>query len=310
MLGANGQLGTPVLKRLLQDYPQAQVVGCVRSEIMASVPGGSNYAQHLLPFNPFTDEWARLGKVDVLINCIGIIKETAALDFVQAHIGLTELMLQHRELLGNPRLIQLSALGADLGSPSRFLNTKAQADVLLLKHDNVVVVRPSIVCTPNTMLSRKLQMLKKLCRLSFGVLPFPDRLLHTKLQPVMVEDLAELISLLCLQSRHAGIIEVGGASVFTLQQLLVMVPACSKVIPVHHTFFDALLPLVITLFPALLDKEQLLLLQQDNTADNSISECVLGRRMADTAMFWREELEKEERVNRKHVKQKSRSSFG
>lgn len=292
MLGANGQLGTPVLKRLLQDYPQAQVVGCVRSESMASVPGGSNYAQHLLPFNPFTDEWTRLGKVDVLVNCIGIIRETAALDFVQAHIGLTELMLQHRELLGNPRLIQLSALGAALGSPSRFLNTKAQADMQLLKHENVVVVRPSIVCTPNTMLSRKLQMLKKLCRLTFGVLPFPERLLHTKLQPVMVEDVAELISLLCLQNSHAGIIEVGGPKAYTLQQLIAMVPTCTKVIPVPHTLFEAILPVVTTLFPALLDKEQLLLLRQDNTADNSISERVLGRKMADTAPFWMEELEK------------------
>jgi nucleoside-diphosphate-sugar epimerase len=291
VLGANGQLGMPVLKQLLQDYPQAQVLGCVRAESMADVKGDTLFSQHLLPFNPFTDDWAKLGRVDVLINCIGIIRETAELDFARAHIGLTKLMLQHREQLGNPRLIQLSALGAELLSPSRFLSTKAQADALLLHHHNVVVVRPSIVCTPNTMLSRKLQLLKKLCRLTFGVLPFPDRLLHTKLQPVMVEDLVKLISRLCQQDPRSVIVEVGGRTIYSLKQLLDLVPTCKKVIPIPQPMYKALLPVVKTLFPALLDKEQQVLLEQDNLADTKDSEGILGRKMADTVAFWRKELQ-------------------
>ncbi len=291
VLGGNGQLGTRVLKHLLQDYPQAQVLGCARAESMASVKEDRLLSQHLLSFDPFKESWGKLGRVDVLVNCIGIIRETAALDFEQAHIGLAQLMLQHRELLGNPRIIQLSALGAALPCPSRFLSTKAQADSALLKHPNVVVVRPSIVCTPNTMLSRKLQVLKKLCRLSFGVLPFPERLLKTKLQPVMMEDLAALISRLCLQSPYRGVVEVGGADVYALRQLLALVPTCQKIVPVPQALFEALLPVVTTLFPALLDREQQVLLQQDNLADSSESERILGRKMAGTGAFWRRELE-------------------
>ena len=290
VLGANGQLGKPVLKQLLQDYPQAQVLGCVRAESLASMKRDVPLSQHLLPFNPFTDDWAKLGRVDVLINCIGIIRETAELGFMQAHLGLTKLMLQHREQLGNPKLIQLSALGAELLSPSRFLSTKAQADALLLQHQNVVVVRPSIVCTPNTMLSRKLQLLKKLCRMTFGILPFPERLLQTKLQPVLVEDLAELISRLCQQDHFLEIVEVGGGTIYSLEQLFALVPTCKKILPIPQPLYKVLLPVVTTLFPALLYKEQQVLLQQDNIADGRESERILGREMAGTSAFWRGEL--------------------
>ena len=128
VLGANGQLGTPVLRRLLQDHPGAQVTGCVRAASMADFAGDAACLPHLLAFDPFRDDWSRLGRVDVLINCIGIIRETPALDFARAHMGLTALMLQHRALIGNPKLIQVSALGADVHSPSGFLRTKGLAD--------------------------------------------------------------------------------------------------------------------------------------------------------------------------------------
>jgi uncharacterized protein YbjT (DUF2867 family) len=290
ILGANGQLGTPVLNRLLQDHPGAQVAGCVRAASRAAVAGDAAFLPHLLAFDPFRDDWSRLGRVDVLINCIGIIRETPALDFARAHMGLTALILQHRALIGNPKLIQISALGADVNSPSGFLRTKGLADAALLKHPHTVVLRPSIVCTPNTMLSRKLQLIGKLCRRTMGVLPFPEHLLPTKLQPVMVADVAALVSRLCGLHAHAGLIEIGGKDIFTLRQLLEGLPACRKIIPVPRVLWQRILPLFTRLFPSLLDREQQLMLQQDNVADTGECERVLGRPVAATAAFWQAAL--------------------
>jgi uncharacterized protein YbjT (DUF2867 family) len=289
VLGANGQIGSRVLHRLLQDYSQEQVVGCVRAESLAAIQGGAP-PNSLLPFNPFSDNWENLGKVDVLINCIGIIRETAGLDFTQAHGGLTVRMLQHRAQMGNPKLIQLSALGADAGSASRFLSTKGQADQELLQHLGTVVVRPSIVCTPGTMLSRKLQALQKLCRYTGGFLPFPDQILQTKLQPVAVEDLAELVSRLCLRHDHPPVLEIGGRDILTVRQLLEMVPTCRSIIPFPQATFELLFPLLLRLFPGFLDKEQQLLIQHDNVADTGACEKILGRTMASTLTFWQREL--------------------
>ncbi|OKL40014.1 NAD-dependent epimerase/dehydratase family protein [Pontibacter flavimaris] len=286
LLGASGQLGSHILPRLRQDYPQAEVVGCVRGEGFPEVSD----ALHLLQFNPFQDDWATLGQVDVLINCIGIIRESAALDFEEAHVGLTRRMLQHRELIGSPRLIQLSALGADENSPSRFLRTKGLADKELLRHPDTVVLRPSIVCTPGTMLSRKLQQLQKLCRLTGGILPFPARMLETKLQPVAVEDLTELVSRLCVIADKPDVVEVGGKEVYTLNQLLLLIPTCRKIISFPQAGFNTLFPVLSWLFPSLLDREQLVLLQQDNVAHTDRSEMLLGKKMASTIAFWVAEL--------------------
>jgi len=286
LLGGNGQLGSRILSRLRQDYPQEEVLGCVRKESLVS---GREDA-HFLQFNPFQDNWEKLGQVDVLINCIGIIRETAALDFATAHIGLTRRMLQHRQLIGNPRLIQISALGADENNASRFLHTKGLADQELLRQPDAVVVRPSIVCTPGTMLSKKLQLLQKLCRLTGGILPFPARMLETKLQPVAVEDLAELVSRLCVIEAMPKVVEIGGKEAYTLRQLLTLIPTCRKIIPFSQHVFDRLIPFLYRCFPSLLEKEQQVLLQQDNIADTKTCERLLGRAMASTLAFWRSEL--------------------
>ena len=193
-------------------------------------------------------------------------------------------------LIGNPKIIQVSALGAAVHSSSKFLQTKALADAALLNHPNTVVVRPSIVCTPNTMLSQKLKLLNKVCRFTGGLLPFPAGILQTKLQPVTIDDLTELILQLCLRNDHQPIIEVGGREMYTFHQLLETVPNCNRILPFPQPLFNRLYPLVSTLFPFLLDKEQKTLLQQDNVADTTECEILLGRPMASTAAFWRTEF--------------------
>ena len=184
----------------------------------------------------------------------------------------------------------MSALGADENSASRFLRTKGIADEELLRHPDAVVVRPSIVCTPGTMLSKKLLLLQKLCRFSGGILPFPRRMLETKLQPVAVEDLAELVSCLCAIEPMPKVVEVGGKEVYTLRQLLTLIPACRKIIPFPQPVFDRLIPLLCRFFPSLIEKEQQVLLQQDNIAKTRTCERLLGRTMTSTLAFWKSEL--------------------
>lgn len=288
VLGASGQLGSRVLQQLRQDYPGDQVLGTVRVPARATAPGGAP-PKELLLFDPFGDDWARLGRVDVLINCIGIIRETPALDFTRAHLGLTSLMLQHRVMLGNPRIIQVSALGADVASSSAFLRTKGLADVQLLRQPGTVVLRPSIVCTPDTMLSRKLQLLGNICRFTAGLLLFPAQSLQTKIQPVAAADLTALVSQLCCHS-FTGVVALGGKETYSLKQLLRLLPTCRKILPVSQAWCNHLMPLLAQVFAALPDKEQQLLLQQDNVTDTAICEQILGRPMASTQAYWQEAL--------------------
>src|SRR5205085_9465665 len=136
VLGSTGQIGSSIISNLRDDYPSSQIVACSRK----TIPGHFS-------FNPFTDNWEKLGKTDVLINSVGIIKENANFSFRKIHVGLTELILKNRNAIGAPRIIQLSVNGADASSKSGFLNTKAESDKILTDHENTVVVRPSLVCT-------------------------------------------------------------------------------------------------------------------------------------------------------------------
>ena len=200
LLGASGQIGSFIYQYLKQNFPDIFIKACIRQ-----IPDKANAHAYTL-FHPFTDHWQQLGYADVLINCIGIIRETNNFSFEQAHTGLTKLILHNRQKIGNPKIIQISALGADPHSPVAFLSTKGRADELLLKCSNTCVVRPSIVCTADTMVAQKLKLLSRLSRYLMNYLPFPEHILQTQIQPIMPEDLAALIAKLCFTEDHPAII--------------------------------------------------------------------------------------------------------
>jgi uncharacterized protein YbjT (DUF2867 family) len=279
ILGASGQLGSLLHEHLFVQYPEAEVIGCVRNTNIHS----SNF----LAFNPFTDKWQQLGKADVLINSIGIIRETPEISFEKTHVGITQLILENRLIIGNPRIIQISALGADENSPISFLQTKGKADQLLLGHTDTVVVRPSIVCTPNTMLVQKLRLLGRISRFLHGYLPFPELLLNTRIQPIMPADLAAIIEKICFLKNPPAHIYAVGPSPLSLQHLIEVSSGCqTKFIKLPQSLSDRLAGVVSLIFPAILSKEQYQLLQKDNTYSGTEAANLLKRKLLSTESFW------------------------
>jgi len=285
VLGASGQIGSVLTTRLSMDFPEAEVIGCVRKHVSST--SNASYFR----FNPFKDDWRTLGKVDVLINSIGIIEETADLTFEKAHQGLTRLMLENRSLLRNPKLIQVSVLGADTESHSPFLRTKAKADETLLKQPRTVVIRPSIVCTPGTVMVQKLRMLGRMSRWLGGYLPFPARFSQTRIQPVLADDLAQLVSISCATDQHPALIEAVGPEAYSLGQLSRCVGKRPiRLVRFPQTWFNALFPLGVRLLPGLLNRGQLHLLERDNVADVKVFQELLGHPPGGTKRFWLQEL--------------------
>lgn len=284
ILGASGQIGRLLCRHLSEHFPQATVMASVRK---AETNADSAY-QHIL-FDPFADKWQKLGKVDVLINCIGIIKETAQVTFEKAHEGITQRILENRRLIGNPRIIQISALGADKNSSIRFLRTKGKADKLLLAHENTIVLRPSIVCTPDTMMVQKLHLLAKVSRFLFNYLPFPATLLQTRIQPILPADLADIISRLCFLEKLPRLVYAVGPSPFSVEQLIRLSSGHRiRFIKLSKKLSDAAARIISYLFPELLSKEQYKLLQTDNTHPTGEVENILKRNLQPTKNFWQQ----------------------
>ena len=84
-------------------------------------------------FDPFTDDWSLLGRADAIINCIGQIEPTRTSSFYDLHVGFIKLMLNNRNKIGQPRIMQISALGAAPHHQVEFLRTKGIGDELLLQ---------------------------------------------------------------------------------------------------------------------------------------------------------------------------------
>ena len=275
LFGASGQIGCPTLLKLIDAYPQAKVLGTYRRTLVDGIP-----REHQLQFDPFKDDWRKLGQPDVLINCIGQIREEQ-LSFREIHLGLTEKILRHRKRLDNPRIIQLSALGAGQHPGVPFLSTKAEADLRLLSEKDTFVVRPSIVWTPNTMLLRKLRQLLTISRWLLGHLIVPEGFLQASVQPVDIETLARLMMVLCQGTFPHRIIEAVGPRPQSFGELLAAeAKAQNRSLRIHEIPRRWLDPLVlgfITRFlPGIINADQYKLLFADNTGDPSKMEEILA----------------------------------
>lgn len=291
LLGANGRIGKTIYAKLLQDFPGAELLACVRQRHLHFEGCTGDKKHHSMVFDVFADNWERLGKADVLINCIGAIEETEDASFYKVHNALTALICRHRGLLGNPRIIQLSALGADLKSTSRFLRTKAEADELLLQHADTFVVRPSVVCSPDTLLARRFRKVGQLARWCFNRLPVPPQVMRFGIRPVMPADLAAVISGMITGNPEKRIVVVAGPQHYNFAELIALVRPGARLLvlpePVFRILYIFLFPIVRTFFR----REELTLIGTSSTA----AEQPAGFVFSETGTFWKNALKKQNR---------------
>jgi hypothetical protein len=289
ILGSAGQVGSAITQMICKRFPNAEVLACMRSRIPSSVnPLPANCRETV--FDPLGNEWNNLGKLDWIINSIGIIEETKILSFEQAHIGITRRILAHRNVMGNPGIIQVSVLGADENSSSPFMRTKALADGELMKQPKTWLVRPSIVCTHNTMMVQELKLMRSISHVLLNTLVFPSRLIRTKMQPVLGDDVAEVISRICLDEPEEQIIPLTGPEIFQFCDLIKICNPKIRILPFPEPLFRGSFLLASKMFPKLLKKEQFNLLGTDNIAEPTVAERILKRKMGSTLNFWNSEL--------------------
>lgn len=277
ILGASGQLGSS-----LYNYLKIKV---------DVVHGTSRTGKNgLIKFDPFKDLWEFPEIYDVVINCIGAINETKNFNFEKIHLGLSELIIKNQFRLGSPRIIQVSVVGADSFSPIDFFRSKGQADEYLLSHPDTMVVRPSIICTPSTMMVRKLRLARFLSKLMFNRLPVPEGFPKHMIQPVMVDDLVKVIYKLTCEKIQKQIINVSGPETITYSTLFHLANKKIRFINLKRPWMDKLIKSIHRLLPDLINRDQYRLLFTDNIAENAEATMILGRPLGSTIGFWEREL--------------------
>jgi len=145
-----------------------------------------------------------LEDIDVVINAVGIIRETRGQRFTQLHSRAPCLLFQACVQAGVSRVIQVSALGADDAGANHkvvpFLSSKKAADDCLRGLDlNWVIVQPSLVTGPG---GHSASLFKAMSALPLiPVVAGGDQMV----QPIHIDDLSQAVVALTVDNAPARV---------------------------------------------------------------------------------------------------------
>jgi uncharacterized protein YbjT (DUF2867 family) len=164
---------------------------------------------------------AALRDADIAVNLVGILFERGQqrFDAIQA-VGAEAVALAAKS--AGARIVHVSAIGADLNSPSRYARSKAEGEQrVLAAAPDATIVRPSIVFGPEDDFFNRFAALARIA----PALPLPGGG-HTRFQPVFAGDVAQAIALAVDGGTKPGkIYELGGPNVRTFRELMEFVLA-------------------------------------------------------------------------------------
>ncbi len=160
---------------------------------------------------------AALAGSDAVVNLVGILAERGRQTFEAVHVRGAETVARAAAEAGVKKLVHVSALGADPGSPAAYGRSKAEGERRVrAAFGDAVIVRPSVVVGPE---DRFLNLFADMSRFS-PVLPLIGGG-KTRFQPVYVGDVATALVRLLEEDGHGGrIYEFGGPEVWTFRELL------------------------------------------------------------------------------------------
>lgn len=159
---------------------------------------------------------AAVRDADVAINLVGVLFERGRQRFDAVHVAGAEAVALAAQSAG-ARLVHVSAIGADVNSPSRYARSKAEGERrVLAAAPAAIVMRPSIVFGPEDDFFNRFAALARIA----PALPLPGGG-QTRFQPVFAGNVAQAIALAVEGAAKSGTIyELGGPDVQTFRQLM------------------------------------------------------------------------------------------
>lgn len=206
-----------------------------------------------------------------VVHLVGIIREfpTRGITFERLHVTATRNALDAARLWGIPRFIHMSALGAQVGGPTGYFDSKGRAEDLVRRSGlRWTIFRPSVIFGPGDAFLNELAGILRMAPL----MPVPGDGKY-RLQPVFVGDVAKgFADALLRPDTETRTFEVGGPERFSFDGLLDRIAASAggrarKL----HIPLSLLRPAVRSLerlerFP--LTTDQLRMLLQENVCDH------------------------------------------
>lgn len=220
LTGATGFIGGHILRALSS---HGYLVSCLMRSTSRQAVASHASLKDLPGVRIVEGEWTRpenwvdhVDGHDMVINAIGIIRETRLASFAQVHTYSSIALFETAMRAGVSKIVQISALGADEMARSGFHRSKLAADHYLAQLGvPYVILRPSLVYGPG---DHSMAFFSRMARLP--VTPVPCDGCY-RVQPLSIDDLVQavLIALQC-PDLSAVVADIGGSEVLTFNDLL------------------------------------------------------------------------------------------
>jgi NADH dehydrogenase len=206
-------------------------------------------------------------------NLVGVLYESGRQGFQAIHAMGAKTIAEAAREQGVTRLVQVSALGADANSSSKYARTKAEGELAARAvFADAVVVRPSIVFGQDDHFFNRFAAMASVS----PALPLIGGG-KTRFQPVFVGDVGKALAMATTASDAAGqTYELGGPAVFGFRELMELVLAETGrrrvLLPVPFPvagLLGAAGDLVAGLIPPPVTSDQVELLKTDNVASGN-----------------------------------------
>jgi uncharacterized protein YbjT (DUF2867 family) len=266
VFGGSGFIGRYVVKRLAQQgfvvrVPSRDPEGALFLKPMGAVG-------QVVPLYASVTHEATVHRAveaaEIVVNLVGLLAESDSASFQAIHVEGAERIARLSAAAGVSRLVQISAIGADPASPSRYASTKGKAEqAVLAAFPGATILRPSLVFGLEDNFFNRFAAIARLSPI------MPVIAGGSKMQPVFVADVADAVmAALASPATKGKIFELGGPMVWTFRDLLAFI---LKTTQRHRRLVD--IPMGIARIQAAvlqhvpgkpLTPDQLLMLEQDN----------------------------------------------
>jgi NADH dehydrogenase len=222
VFGGSGFLGMQVTRALAKRGYRVRVA-CRRTNLAYRAPLMGDVGQiQIVQANvrmPASVDRALEG-ADAVVNLVGVLFEQGRQGFQSLHAQGAKNVAEAAKARGIKNFVQVSAIGADAGSKSKYARTKAEGEAAVRALiPTAVVVRPSIVFGQDDDFFNRFAALAT----QSPVLPLPGGG-QTRFQPVFVGDVASAIAACVADPKAAGkTLELGGPTVYSFKELMQLV---------------------------------------------------------------------------------------
>ena len=230
IFGGSGFIGRHLVRRMAEQGWRVRVV--VRdTQKAAFLKVAGRVGQISLVPASITNEQnvtAAVQGADAVVNLVGILYQSGKRSFQATHINGAENIAKAAAKAGVKHLVQISALGADSASPSKYAQSKAAGESAVKNaFPGATILRPSVVFGAEDGFFNLFGWMVQV----FPIVPFfTNTVPHAeggggpKFQPVYVGDVVTAISQAVSGDSHTGkTYELAGPRVYDMREVITMV---------------------------------------------------------------------------------------